>query len=157
MKKEVTLVKAATLFLLLWQSVFKVSNVALNALLRFICLLVFQMAFIESESVKAVFDIFPNSLYKAHKVVGLNRDDFKWLVCCRKCFAVYEFDDCFDQIGTQRIPRLCSSAKFPRHPWASMRGLCNSPLLKEVIRCHKKMHKPIKVYCYKSINYSNHF
>ena len=131
---------------------FKVSNTALNTLLRFFSLLISQIASIpELEKRKVISDIFPSSFVKAQKVVGLNRDDFKRLVCCGKCFAIYDIDDCYEHIGTQSVPRLCSSAKFPRHPWRSMRGLCNSPLLKEVITSHKKMHKPIKVYCYKSI------
>ena len=131
---------------------FKVSNTALNTLLRFFSLLISQIASIpELENRKVISDIFPSSFVKAQKVVGLNRDDFKRLVCCGKCFAIYDIDDCYEHIGTQSVPRLCSSAKFPRHPWRSMRGLCNSPLLKEVITSHKKKHKPIKVYCYKSI------
>ncbi|CAI8047932.1 hypothetical protein GBAR_LOCUS26501, partial [Geodia barretti] len=59
-KREFSLVQVATLFLLLWQSVFKVSNTALNTLLRFFSLLISQIASIpELENRKVISDIFP--------------------------------------------------------------------------------------------------
>ena len=60
-------------------------------------------------------------------------------------------DECFEQVGSRRIPKCYSSARFPRHPWPSMRGLCGAKLFKSVQISQKIVNKPIKVYCYKPI------
>ena len=132
-QREISSVRVFSLFVVLWQSVFKVSNVAVTVLLRFLSLFLHYLANItELESLKVLTDIFPNTLLKAQRVARVNRDDFKKYVCCQKCFAIYNMEDCFDTIGKQRIPRLCCSARFPRHPWTSMRGVCGSTLLKAI-------------------------
>ncbi len=81
----------------------------------------------------------------------LNRDDFKQYVCCQKCCAVYDFNDCFQQVGGQRVPKHCSACKFPRHPRPSLRGCCDSILLKHIQTSRKEAFKAIKMYCYKPL------
>lgn len=139
--------------MVLWQSVFKVSNVAVTVLLRFLSLFLHYLANItELKSMEVLANVFPDTLPKAQRVAKLNRDDFKKYVCCPKCFAIYDMKDCFDKVGTQEVPRSCCSAKFPRHPWMAMRGVCGSTLLKAVKTSQR--YKPIKVYCCKSITSS---
>lgn len=143
---EASSVLVFSLFLILWQSVFKVSNIAVTVLLRFLSLFFHHLANItQLESFKMLTDTFPDTLLKAQRVARLNRDDFIKYVCCPKCFAIYNMEDCFDEVGTQRILRLCCSARFPRHPWRSMRGVCSSTLLKTIKMSRKEMYKPISV------------
>ena len=105
------------LFIVLWQSVFKVSNVAVTALFRFFSVFLFQLAFISNLEVLQSFSgHFPNTLLKVQKLAKLNRNDFKQLVCCPKCCALYIMDECIDGIGTHVVPQVCSSKNFPRHP-----------------------------------------
>ena len=140
---------------MLWQSIFKVSNAAVTVLLQFFSIFICQLAFItDLERLKSLSDIFPNTLLKAQTIAKLNRNDFKQFVCCQKCCALYDIDECFDHIGSQRIPKVCSSARFPRHPWVSMRGTCGSNLVKLVKTSQKEIHKPIKIFCFKSVTSS---
>ena len=58
--KHIVLVKVIVGFLLLWQSVFKVANVAVETLLKFLRVIFKQTP------LATVTDDIPNSLFKAH-------------------------------------------------------------------------------------------
>lgn len=49
---------------------------------------------------------------------------------CVALTAVYTLDDCFEHVGLQTRPKICAAAKYPRHPWPSMRAVCGAKLLK---------------------------
>lgn len=149
---ELQTVQVFTFFILLWQATFRVANIAVTVLLRFFSHFIFHLSNITKlESMKHMSQLLPDTLAKAHNITRLNRDDFCQYACCPKCFTVYETVDCFEVIGTQMSPKVCSAAKFPRHPRPSMRGVCGANLLKSIQIGQKQMYKPIKVYCYKSI------
>ena len=72
--RNIVLVKVIVGFLLLWQSVFKVANVAVETLLKFLCVIFKQTP------LATVTDDIPNSLFKAHRLLSLNRDNFQKVV-----------------------------------------------------------------------------
>ena len=146
------IVKVITLFVLTWQSFYRISNVAVSSLFRFLSLMLLYLATAtQSEHLKHVAQLVPNGTVKAQQLVQINRDDFKQYVCCPKCFAVYDFHECIEIVGRQQIPKFCSACRFPRHPRPSLRGSCESNLLKIIQTTKKEVFKPIKSYCYRSL------
>ena len=139
-----SLIKMMVMFILLWQSIFKIANVAVEVLLKFMKMIIPFLMDDDADDKKG----FPNTLLQAHKLLQLDRDDFQTLVVCPKCDTTYQKQDCLD--GT-RI-KLCSYVEFPLHPWANKRKPCLAPLLKRVKTCkNKDKFIPYKVYCYQSI------
>ena len=124
-------VKVIMLFVLSWQSMFRIANVATSSLFHFLSLLLHYLATLtQSQLLRHVAELIPVDTVKAQQIVNVNRDDFRQYVCCQKCCAIYNFNECFQQVGGQRVPKLCSACKFPRHPRPSFRGCCDSVLLK---------------------------
>ena len=144
-------VKVITAFLLLWQSVFKVSNSALEALLKFMKIILRYPPFsiVVNDNSKT---LIPGSLLKAHRLLQLNRDDFCKLVVCPKCESTYKREECIDHCGTNALIKLCSHVEFPNHPWPNKRKPCSTPLLKHVKTSKgRDEFVPYKIYCYRSI------
>ena len=79
-------------FVLLWQSIFKIANVAVDLLLKFLWLICLEGPFISKEQIAP--ECFPVSLSKAQKMLRINGDDFEKLVSCWKCRTLYKFDEC---------------------------------------------------------------
>lgn len=149
------MVTVLVLFILTWQTVFRIANMAVDTLFRFISLFFHYLAKVTgSDYVQMAATAMPVTFFSAQKLVGLNRDDFMKYVCCPKCSAIYEYEECISQTTGRDVPKHCSSCKFPRHPWQSMRGNCGSHLLKPVETSRLKIYKLIKTYCYKPISSS---
>ena len=142
-------VKVITLFVLVWQGQFRIANHAVSVLLKFFSfLLLFLGKLTKSNDLRAVAEKFPDNVIKAQTKVGLNRNDFKEFVCCPQCCAIYSYEEC---LLANLEPKTCSSCLYPLHPKPSSRKTCGSDLLKLVKTTRKKVYKPIKVYCYKSV------
>lgn len=76
-----------TLFILLWQSMFRIGNVAVSVLLCFLSLFFHYLSVMtQVDSIESISKLLPNTLNKAHKIVMFNRNDFHQYVCCPKCF-----------------------------------------------------------------------
>ena len=98
---------------------------------------------------------FPGTLYYFRKEIGLGDDVFVKYVVCPKCHALYEFEKCFDTVGTSRVSKKCSYVKFPNHRQQWRRQACGTTLKKEVtLKDGGKKLYPHKVYCFKSITES---
>ena len=148
-------VKVIVLFILTWQSLFRIANAAISSLFHFLSLLLSYLATVaHSEHLNQVAKLIPDSTIKAQRFLKMNRDDFKQYVCCPKCCSLYELSECFEQVGGQQVPKHCSAYKFPRHPVPSHRSCCNSKLLKNIQTSRKKAFRPIKTYCYKPLSSS---
>lgn len=52
-------------------------------------------SFLNFELFTEIVDLFPTTLYKARKIVGINRDDFDKYVVCSKCDSIYDYDDAY--------------------------------------------------------------
>ena len=124
-------------FLLMWQSLYRVSNAAVNVLLKFITLFVrlFGQVFAPTANADAIHKfsaVIPNSTIAAHKLLwNTNQDEFTSYVVCPKCDSVYEYDDCIVSSGGMKESRLCRHIAYPQHPHASRRRECGAPLLKK--------------------------
>ena len=145
-------VKELTLFILAWQSMFRIANAAIAILLKFVSLVLLHLAtVVKSEYIASIAKLFPTSFEKARKLVSFSQDPFQQLVCCPKCFAVYNLDECIEKRGSRQFAIECSSCEFPLHPMVSHRGTCKKLLMKLVKIGKKEVLKPIKTYCYKPL------
>ena len=135
-------------FLLAWHTIFRIPNVAIGVLFRFISLLLLNLSEISgSELIQKMYVSFPNSLERAHLMQDVDANRFKKFVVCPKCHTVYEHSDI---MGTRISNR--SFVSFPRHPQHHMRMKCNAALFKSVRTASgKRMFHPRKVFCYQSI------
>ncbi|XP_070548294.1 uncharacterized protein [Ptychodera flava] len=139
---------------MMWQNLYGVSDRGITLLLKFMEAFVSMLAsLLEVPMLTEFAKIFPTSLYKVRKLLGLNRDKFVKYVACPKCHTVYKFEDCYRVNSRgEKHPLKCSAVKFPNHPQKKRRKPCHAALLKKVIS--KDGHGyvyPINVYCYKSV------
>ena len=87
--------------LLLWQSLYKISNAAISGLLRF--LKAFVHFFGRAYAGLNVLEAIPSSAEGALKYLGISKDSsFITYVVCPKCDSIYNFDDCVLSRGKTR-------------------------------------------------------
>ena len=147
------IVKLFSIFIILWQSIFRVANVAISVLLNFLFLFLQHISRLcKNDNMAHFLSIFPNNLKKAKEIANFNHDDFLQYVCCPNCSLMYTMDDALKwYIGSVRTAKRCKFALFPRHPWSSRQGSCGAKLFKSVQISQRVTEKPIKLYCYKPI------
>ena len=75
----------------------------------------FEIAGSASKWVAGLAVAFPGTLYYFRKEIGLVNDALVKYVICPKCHALYEFDKCCHNVGTNRVSNKCSFVKFPNH------------------------------------------
>ena len=149
-------------FLLMWQTLYHVSNAALKVLLKFLSLfvLLFGRAFApaaEYESLHKFATEIPHLIQDGHKLLWNTRgDDFITFVVCPKCNSLYEYD-CIVTIGGKKESKRCEHVAYPNHPHIRKRQKCDTLLLKEVRLGRSYKLSPIKAYPYlplhKSLTY----
>ena len=147
---EMKVVGFMCIFLLSWQAIFRVANVSMGIMFKFISLLLLKLSEMTgSISLHSLYELFPDTLTKAQTVQSINTDVFKKYIVCRKCHSTYEQSDLIFR-GTE-APR-CSFVRFPRHHQQRMRKPCGGLLFKSVRTAKgKKKFVPLKVFCYRSI------
>jgi hypothetical protein len=117
--------------LLLWQSLYKISNAAISGLLRF--LKAFVYFFGGAYAGLNVLDAVPSSAEGALRYLGMSKDSsFVTYVVCPKCNSIYNYDDCVLSRGTTKESKHCKHIAYPNHPQASRRKECGGLLLKKV-------------------------
>ena len=124
------LVKWICLFLLHLQAAYRVSNAAVNCILRFFSAL-FRVLATFSDQLVELAKTFPKSLHLAIKFIG-QQIVFTRYTVCRKCFSIYPPE--------QRLVRYkkYSFKKYPQHPQRRMRQECGTLLLKTVEKAGRK-------------------
>lgn len=147
-QKLTTLVQWLVYFILLWQSVCKLSDNGLEWLLQFL----FQFLKVLSdlsggEYLAELVTIIPSSLYLLRKFAGLDRDSFIKYAVCPKCSKLYDMKDCTEtDQRVQRVVKHCNFKRFPRS------ATCGAPLAKKVVLSNgRDEFYPLKVYCYNSV------
>ena len=119
-------------FLNFFQLTFRISERAMAALLIFIRML---LGYLESVSENQVFihlfSIIPKSLVSMRKCFK-DRDGIIEYVVCPKCHALYEIPQCIVKVAGREQSKHCDLVEFPRHPHASKRSKCDTPLMKWV-------------------------
>ena len=83
-------------YLMKWQYRYKISDAAITELFKFIEAFLWMCTMFGVFTVKnkavGFLSWIPNSLYKARKLLKLNRDDFDKYVPCPKCDTIYQYD-----------------------------------------------------------------
>ena len=147
------LLRFMVIFLLSWQAIFRISNVAIDIAFRFIAILLHKLRdLVESNKLRLLAETFPTTMLKAHAFQAISRGKYQLLVVCRKCHSTYEYDTCLKTSVDKRSTATCSFVRYPRHPQTRLRAPCGTPLMKQVkTSSHKTVYKPIKVFCYRSL------
>jgi len=102
-------------------------------------------------------EIFPSTIFRAKKILGLDKDQFLKFICCPKCNKLYNYSEAthIDRFGVKHS-ELCSNIRFPDHPQERMRASCNTALMKEVVTLNGKGKQfyPYKVYTFQPLKNS---
>ena len=139
--------------LVLWQSVYNVSDLAVEVLLRLLST-AFSFLCNFSAVLQPLVNVFPKNLYSMSKILASNKVQFSQYVVCRKCFTLYDLSDCFVRVEGRQQSRLCNHICYPNHRLQHMRKQCKELLLKDVGEAGVSKFVPFKTYCYKSIKSS---
>lgn len=143
------------LFVLLWQTMFKVADRASFVLLKFFKLFLTGIGKAMQSDVLINFaKTIPETLYMIQKNLGLQKDSFIKYAICPKCKTLYSFDE-----SVRRRPKngevvsaKCSHVSYLRHPHQTRRRPCGSILMKTMrSRTGKTFLYPKQVYCLKKV------
>ena len=139
-------------FLLIFQSVYYITDSAINSLLKFLCVFLKVLSQF-SEFAAGIASQFPCSLYQLSKKASM-KNEFKKFVVCSRCDSLYNPKDCVRSgaIGFLQEIKLCKKIQFPQHPLLSYRQQYGQQLLYSVTLSNdKKTFHPFKTYCYNSV------
>lgn len=93
---------------------------------------------------KAVIEVFPPTLYKLRKSLGLDKESYQMFIVCPKCYKVY---DGFDT--DYREQKFCNNVQYTTGKYSAP---CGAMLLKEKVLSNGEIrYSASKVYCYQSI------
>ena len=143
------LLKLYTFFLLMFQSLFWLSDTALNVfLVFFFSTLGSTVATIP----QAFVSNLPRHVRSARIIAGSTRNSLQQFVCCPACHSIYKPDDCIMQLSSGEIvSQKCTFRMFPSHPQLQHRGKCNNLLMKRLkLSSGKVSLQPRLVYSYKN-------
>ena len=146
-------VQLICVFILSWQSNFRISDVAIGILLKFLKMVLcnFMEVIHSADNLQEISKNFPDTLQKARTMSHINRDNFQKYTVCRQCHCTYAYNQ-LTASAVIETSLKCSFVAFPRHPQKCMRSPCQFPLVKVVKTASgKKTFRPMKVFCYKSI------
>lgn len=144
--------KAAIIYLLMWQISFTVSNAALLALVAFLYKL-FQLLSKNSKDILQLFSVnFPKTRDAALRMIGIDKSAFIKYIVCPCCDACYSYDLGYVTEGNNEVSKQCKYIAFPNHPHESRKQPCGTYLMR-TIRTSSPYNrvKPIKLYAYQSL------
>ena len=111
------LLRLYTFFLFMFQTLFRVSDTAMNILLKFLSMFFLSVGRRVSSLPANFTSALPDSLYSARKISSSNRDQFNRYVCCPTCHSLYSFQDRVIKLANgQMESKTCSYIRFPTHP-----------------------------------------
>ena len=119
------------LWILRYQQRYKLPNVAIDSLFKF---LKFLLLTIDGNK----FLSFPSSLYMAKKTLGISTNIIKY-AACNKCHKLYDINELSN---TTEIP-TCSFVDYPNHIQERFRQKCNNPLVKKIDSSKDSSNNPI--------------
>jgi len=124
-------------FLMKWQYRFRISDNALNCLIKFLSKLLFLLvdAVILTENLLIFANGFPKSLTALKKYLNLTSRPYKQYASCKKCTSIYE------DLST----KYCRHKPFPANPTDPT---CDTLLLKTVQRKGETKLVPMQLYLY---------
>ena len=132
------LLKLYTFFLLTLQTLFRLSDTAINVLLA-VCQLVLNLS----------FQSFQQHAACSYRASG---GTFIQDVCCPSCHSLYQWKECIIHLpDNQLVSKHCSFQRFPNHPQHQHRHGCGQSLMKIKSSKGKQSLYPRLIYCYKSV------
>jgi uncharacterized CHY-type Zn-finger protein len=85
-----------------------VQSYAMGLLFKFVGMLLKKLVQLTGcQRLHPLYELFPDTLEKAHTMQSIKRNNFQKLIVCPKCHSTHDF------IGEREIPR-CSYVRFPR-------------------------------------------
>lgn len=150
------LVQVMVMFVCLWQSVFKISDTALEIFLKFLSSLVKVLSGSTSSVITSLASMLPSSIYLLRKQSKHeNCEKFIEYVVCPSCFCLYKMENCLTVESGEQVPKLCSYIKYPNHPLLAYRKPCDTPLLKKIRLFNGKVeYRPRYAYAYQPLKAS---
>lgn len=139
-------------FLFMFQSLFRLSDTALNVLLSFLAL--FCKAVSQKlTTISQLLTRLPKNLHAARQLIHLRRDPFQKFVCCPACHSVYTWEQCIVKLPNgDVVSKKCSHVQFPCHPQVHRRKACGTYLMKKIkTRTGNVTLYPHRIYCYRSV------
>ena len=120
------LINDAFTWLILWifqfQQRYKLSNVAIDSLFKFLSLF---LSTVDANKFKS----FPSSLHMAKKKLGIPTGiGIVQYGACNKCHKLYDINE---MLNKTEIPS-CSFLNYPNHSMERFRQKCNNPLIKKI-------------------------
>lgn len=146
------LVQLYTFFLFMFQTLFRLSDTALNILMKFLVMFFTTLSKQFNAIPQSFISILPGSLHSARQVQN-SRNKFRKYVCCPSCRSIYEWDQCSVTLANGNVEsKCCDFIRFPNHPQSQHRQPCGAVLMKKVKYFSGKVaFYPKLIYCYKSI------
>jgi hypothetical protein len=135
-------------FILMLQTLFRISDAALNVLLSFFMLFLRKIAqLFHCEKLEDFAVKLPQTVRGARSLTTDSRNNFTRYACCPRCSSIYEWIP-----DTTVSSDSCENVAFPDHPQAHHRQACGKKLYKKVKTITgETKYRPISVYCYKSL------
>lgn len=146
--------KLYLMFLFLWQSTFKLSDVGMNILLKFLHQFLGLLAQLPGlVTLKKIISTLPTSVAAGKKLLGTNKDNFSKFVCCPSCSKLYPIENCIDRLPDGKVvSKTCIFVRFPHHPQQRYRKPCGTTLLKVVkTSVGTTSLYPRMLYCHRSL------
>ena len=134
-------------FILMFQTLFHVSDAAVNVLLSFFMLFLQKLAkLFQCKKLEGFATKLPCKVGQARVITNSGRNDFTRYVCCPICSSLYLWNQ------SVPTPSNCTKVAYPNHTQVQHRRPCGSLLCKRVKTLTGKIiSRPILVYCYKSV------
>lgn len=115
-------------FILYWQVVSHVSDIAVEWLLAFLGRFLQTLNYgLGSEFLGNLILFFPTTISTLHRISNLKRDEFEKFVVCPKCAK--HLDECIERKHGTILPKKCSNVVFPQ----GRAKHCGSKLVNKVI------------------------
>ena len=152
--KENKLIQLYVMFLLLWQSLFRLSDTGMEILLVFFAKFSSAIATaFQINVLKEFLSKLPTTMYKAKMVIKVKGDSFSKYATCYKCSSIYPLEQCKVTLPDKSIVSCkCTHVEFPYHPQLHFRQPCNELLMKNVKSSSGTITLyPHGMFCYRSL------
>ena len=117
----------------MWQSVYRISESAINSLLWF--LRYFFQLLNNTDSCSSLNEVsaIPITSRTAEKTLGIHSNDIIEYVVCPVCHSIYKHSECMiNQTSGNKEPKLCQYVRYPNHLNRSRQKICGTALLKKI-------------------------
>ena len=102
------LLRLYTFFLLMFQSLFRLSDTALSVLLTFLAMFFSTLSNTIATIPQAFISNLPRNVRSARIIAGSSRNSLQQFVCCPSCHSIYKREDCIVLSGGEITPQRCS-------------------------------------------------